>query len=151
VPHALAHRVAALDTLAAAGDVAALAAVARVAVVDAARLYFELGARLGVDWLRAAADRLPRETHWQMMAGNAVVDDLANVQRGLAASTLAGAPAGAAAGAIDVGHLIDAWSAPRREALERVERVIVDLRSQPTHDLAMLTVAANELRGLATA
>ena len=79
------------------------------------------------------------------------MDDLATVQRGLAASALAGAPVGAAAGAIDVEGLIDSWSAPRREALDRVERVILDLKSQPTLDLAMLTVAANELRGLTTA
>jgi glutamate dehydrogenase len=149
VPEALARRVAALDTLVAAGDIAALAAIARVAVVDAARLYFELGARLGFDWLRAAADRLPRESHWQMMAGNAVVDDLATVQRNLAASALAGAPVDS--GSIDVGHLIEAWSGPRHEALDRVDRVVVDLKSQPALDLAMLTVAANELRGLATA
>ena len=133
----------------AAGDIAALAAIARVGVVDAARLYFELGARLGFDWLRDAADRLPRESHWQMMAGNAVVDDLATVQRNLAASALSGAPVDA--GAVDVGHLIDAWSVPRQEALDRVDRVVVDLKSQPALDLAMLTVAANELRGLATA
>ncbi|HEX2888739.1 NAD-glutamate dehydrogenase [Vineibacter terrae] len=148
VPEELAHRIAALDTLAASGDIAALSAIARVPVGDAARLYFDLGARLGFDWLRAAADRLPRETHWQMMAGNAVVDDFATVQRSLAASALAGAPTDAAA--IDVSGLLDAWTAPRREALERVDRVVVDLKSQPTVDLAMLTVAANELRGLAT-
>ncbi len=151
VPEVLARRVAALDTLAASGDIAALAAIGRVPVTDSARLYFELGARLGFEWLRAAADRLPRETHWHMMASNAVMDDLATVQRGLAASALAGAPVGAAAGAIDVEGLIDSWSAPRREALDRVERVILDLKSQPTLDLAMLTVAANELRGLTTA
>jgi glutamate dehydrogenase len=151
VPEALARRVAALDTLAAAGDIAALAAIGRVAVSDAARLYFELGARLGVDWLRAAADRLPRETHRQMMASNAVVDDLATVQRSLVASALTGAPSGATPGAIDIGDVIEAWAAPRREALERVERVMVDLKVQPTVDLAMLTVAATELRGLATA
>jgi len=149
VPEALARRVAALDTLAAAGDIAALAAISRVLVVDAARLYFDLGARLGFDWLRAAADRLPRETHWQMLAGNAVVDDFATVQRNLAASALAGAPVGA--GAIDVADLIEAWIAPRHESLDRVDRVVVDLKSQPALDLAMLTVAANELRGLATA
>ncbi|HKU99800.1 MAG TPA: NAD-glutamate dehydrogenase [Vineibacter sp.] len=149
VPEALARRVAALDTLAAAGDIAALAAISRVPVVDAARLYFDLGARLGFDWLRAAADRLPRETHWQMMAGNAVVDDFATVQRNLAASALAGAPV--EAGAIDVVGLIETWIAPRRESLDRVDRVVVDLKSQPALDLAMLTVAANELRGLATA
>ena len=151
VHEALARRVAALDTLAAAGDVAALAAIGHVAVADAARLYFELGARLGFDWLRAAADRLPRETHWQMLAGNAVVDDLATVQRSLAASALAGAPVDAGAGAVDVVELIETWAVPRREALERIDRVVVDLKSQPAIDLAMLTVAANELRGLATA
>ena len=149
VPEPLARRVSALDTLVAAGDIAALAAISHVTVVDAARPYFELGARLGFDWLRTAADQLPRETHWQMMASNAVVDDLATVQRNLAASALAGAPVDA--GALDVTHLIEVWSAPRREALDRVERVVIDLKSQPALDLAMLTVAANELRGLATA
>ncbi|QQS14870.1 MAG: NAD-glutamate dehydrogenase [Rhodospirillales bacterium] len=148
-PEPLARRVAALDTLGAAGDVAALAAVARVGVPDAARLYFELGARLGFDWLRAAAERLPRETPWQMMASNALVDDLAGVQRSLAASALSGAPVDAQT--VEVGGLIERWMTPRLEALERAERLMVDLKTQPQVDLAMLTVAVTELRGLATA
>ena len=54
------------DALHAAGlDIVRIAEAAKVQVVDMARLYFAVGARLGLDWLRAAAAQIKVETPWQ--------------------------------------------------------------------------------------
>jgi len=146
-PDSLAMKVARLDTLAATGDLAHLADGAGVPVAEVARVYFALAARLGLDWLRGAAERLPRDNHWTIMAGAALIDDLAAAQRTLTASALH--LAASAGGPLDANALLDAWTASRRDPLDRAARLITDLKAQANVDVAMLTVAAQEMRSLA--
>ena len=146
-PEALALKVARLDTLATTGDLANLADAAGVPETDVARVYFALAARLGLDWLRGAAERLPRDNHWTIMASAALIDDLAAAQRTLTASALQAAAS--AGGPLDANALLDAWTASRREPLDRAARLVTDLKAQASVDVAMLTVAAQEMRSLA--
>jgi len=146
-PETLALKVARLDTLASTGDLANLADGAGVPVADVARVYFALAARLGLDWLRGAAERLPRDNHWTIMASAALIDDLAAAQRTLTASALQAAAS--AGGPLDATALLDAWAAARREPLDRAARLVADLKAQANVDVAMLTVAAQEMRSLA--
>jgi glutamate dehydrogenase len=46
--------------------------------------------------------------------------------------------------------LIDAWQTHSRNALERYRRVLADLQSASSVDLAMLSVAAREMRVIET-
>jgi glutamate dehydrogenase len=75
------------------------------------------------------------------LAVGALLDDLATQQAELAASLLA-------AGQRDAEPAPD-WLAPRQRAVECLDRLFADLRGQGHPDLAMLTVAARELRALA--
>ena len=80
----LARKVARLDTLATIGDLANLADGAGVPETDVRAGPISLWRRgSGLDWLRGAAERLPRDNHWTIMAGAALIDDLAAAQRSL--------------------------------------------------------------------
>ena len=139
IPQRLAYRVASLPVMSAAFDIIRLTRGGRNAE-DVAHVYFGLGARFGLDRLRAAGVSIVAETPWQKAAVAAVIDDLFNYQ-----STLASRVISETNGARDP---VDAWLAPRTRAVERIDQTISDLRAATTIDLAMLTVASRQLRAL---
>jgi glutamate dehydrogenase len=169
VPEDLARWVAGVDLLAAVPDIVAIARDCAFTVEDVAKVYYALGARFALDWLRERALALAGDGDpWQAAAAAALVRDLFTQQGAMAlgvlrpAATTAspggnGGPAGAAAaataqtaaapaGAEAAG---EAWLARNRGAVERIERLLDELRAAPEVDLARLTVASHQLRQLA--
>ncbi len=139
IPQRLAYRVASLTVMSAALDIVRLTRGGRN-VEDVARVYFGLGARFGLDRLRAAGSTIVADTPWQKAAVAAVVDDLFNYQ-----STLASRVIGETNGAREP---VDSWLATRARAVERIDQTMTDFRAAATIDLAMLTVASRQLRAL---
>jgi glutamate dehydrogenase len=139
IPERLAYRVASLGVMSAALDIVRLTRAGR-AVDDVARVYFGLGARFGLDRLRAAGASIAAETPWQKAAVAVVVDDLFNYQ-----SILASRVIGETDGARDP---VDAWLASRARVVERIDQTMTDFRAATSIDLAMLTVASRQLRAL---
>ena len=147
VPQDLAERVAGLRDLPASGTIVRLSRGGTFDVETVGRVHFGVGARLGIDWLRGAAQRLDPATAWQKLAVGAVLDDLVALQSEIARKLLAAVDA-AAADRASAG--LEAWLAPRRTAVERFEETLSEIRAANAVDLAMLTVATRELRALAT-
>ncbi|MBV9494349.1 MAG: NAD-glutamate dehydrogenase, partial [Acidobacteria bacterium] len=140
IPETLAHRVASLDVMSSAMDIVRISQKGG-AVEDAASVYFTLGARFGLDRLRTAAQSVAAETPWQKAALSAVVDDLFQYQSILAARVIAESAGNGT-------EPVEGWLAKRARAVERVDQTMNELRNSPTLDLAMLTVATRQLRGL---
>ncbi|MBM3540408.1 MAG: NAD-glutamate dehydrogenase [Alphaproteobacteria bacterium] len=157
VPAELARRVAALEELASAPDIVRIARQRNVAVERVAQVYFTLGARLGLDWLRASAGAIKTETAWQRTAVEAVMDDLFGQQSELTARVLDGVGTGQAngVGANGVGAngmaaagAVESWLAGRAAAVARTDGLLAELRTVAGVDLAMLAVANRQLRTL---
>ena len=145
-PAGVARRAAALETLAAAGDLMLAARANGVSIDAAARLYFRLGERLSLARLAIASHKLPREGQWPAQAALAVQDELVTLHADLLASKLSAAGPQAAG---DSHAAIARWSEPRKLALDRVDRLLKeDLAAAGMLDLAMLSVATAELRTL---
>ncbi|MBM3558317.1 MAG: NAD-glutamate dehydrogenase [Alphaproteobacteria bacterium] len=149
VPDALARRIAALDVLAAACDIIRIAEHAQVPVNDAGRVYFAIGARLGIDWLRDTARRARADGEWQKLALDALADDTYAHQAELTTRVLAAAGRGSL-GRDAADGLIGAWMEGRQAALARVSTVLDEIKAANAPDLAMLTVANGQLRALVT-
>ncbi len=139
IPPRLASRVASLGVMSAALDIVRLSRAGRP-VEDVARVYFGLGARFGLDRLRAAGASIAAETPWQKAAVAVVVDDLFNYQSILASRVIRETD-----GARDP---VDAWLAERQRVVERIDQTMTDVKAAATIDLAMLTVASRQLRAL---
>ncbi len=147
VPEDLASRIASLEVLPAAGDIVRIAVHSGVPVVDCGRMYFAIGARLGIDWLRHAAKRVNAETDWETMALAAIVDESYSHQSELTTRVLDMAGGGklnqrAASG------LIEMWLDGHDGAVSRSHQLIDELRAVEQVDLAMLTVANAQFRSL---
>ena len=136
IPQSLAHRVASLDVMSAAMDIVRITRAGSGKVEDVARVYFGVGARFGLDRLRAAGAMIAADTPWQKAAVAAAVDDLFNYQSVLASRV------------ISDGGSVDKFLATRGRAVDRVDQLMNDLRTAPAVDLAMLTVATRQLRAL---
>ncbi|CAN5582458.1 NAD-glutamate dehydrogenase [soil metagenome] len=139
-PPEIAHRASALETLAAAGDLMLAARANGCSIEEAAQLYFQLGERLSLSRLEAAAHKLPRDGQWPSQAAVAMHDELAALHADLLGSALR------MKGDTDIA--LQRWSEGRTLALERVDRLKEELAAAGPIDLAMLSVATSELRAL---
>jgi glutamate dehydrogenase len=147
VPPALATAVSVLGEMIAALDIVRIAETVKAVVPDVARLYFGLGARLGLDWLRTAAGRIKVETPWQKRAVEAVFDDLFAQQGEIARRAIAN---GALSGKTAANGAMSAWLEHNQGNVVRIDALLNELRATSTVDLAALTVAGRELRALTT-
>jgi glutamate dehydrogenase len=140
VPEKLAQRVARLSSLEPALDIVALAASEKNAVTEVARVYFELGVELGLDWLHTEIDGLSVEGTWQATARTGLRDAAMRAHRELTLQVLRtrGAPA----------QRLSAWSADR-ETLANWKRTLTEMRATGATDFATLTVGVDAVRSLA--
>ena len=149
VPEPLARRIAALNVMAAGFDLIRVADHCRLGLRQVAPVYFQLGRRLGLAWLRDSAMRMPSASHWQKQAVAAIVDDLYALQSDLTVRVLEAAQAcGGGEEPLDPHAVIEAWFERRRQPIERIDQLIAELRALDTVDLSMVAVANRRLRGL---
>ncbi|HYN18876.1 MAG TPA: hypothetical protein VEY96_12405, partial [Actinomycetes bacterium] len=146
VPPELATSVASLDALFSGLNVIEVATACGETVETVAAVYFALGCKLDLHWLRDQIGKLPAETHWQTLAQGALRDDLYSEQRELTTEVLK--PGTEDAEDKDAETLIDAWLEENASAVERANAILSDLKEAETLDIAMLSVALREIRTL---
>jgi glutamate dehydrogenase len=143
VPAELARRVAALPALFSALDVIDVARATGREQEQVAAVYFALGQQLQLNWLRERILRLPRDDRWQALARAALRDDLYAVRASLTAAVLQAGNAEQT-----TGELMQRWFAQNRQAVDRCLALLGDLAAGDRADLATLSVALREVRGL---
>ena len=148
VPSDLAETIGSVEVMASACDIVGAAESGGVPVRDAGRVYFEIGSRLGIDWLRQTAQGIRVDSNWQQLAVNAIVDDTYGHQVSMTEDILDIAGSGALTKEA-AAEMIDTWISGRISAVERCDALVEELRTATEVDLAMLTVANRELRALA--
>jgi glutamate dehydrogenase len=141
VPRSLAVQVDGAEGWFNALDIAEIAEARKLPLEPTAEVHTGVGERLGLDRMRQQIELLPAESFWQGLAKLALADDLSDLQRSIALEAL-GRHQG------DAKQVLDAWEQGNRQALERAQRLLVELRETPVGDLAMLSVALRELRNL---
>jgi glutamate dehydrogenase len=145
VPDKLARRVARLPLMESALDIVALARSERAPVGEVARVYFDLGVALGLDWLHVEIDRLAVDGSWQATARTGLRDAAMRAHRELTQQVLN------ARGARRSSEKFTRWSAARSAALAEWQRTLKEMRAVGTADFATLTVGVDAVRGLAAA
>jgi glutamate dehydrogenase len=143
VPDEMARRHAFQRALRHGPDIIAVAHAVDRDVVAVARAFFDLGERLGLEWLEQEVLALPATTRVQRWAQQALLDDVLDARRILAEKALEESPGAEPATAVDA--FLQAREAPMR----RLSSVARALRAEGDGDLAGLTLAIRHLRGLA--
>ena len=143
LPHELATRIASLEAHNAALDIVELSLTHHVSVVEAARVYFEVGARIGIDWLRDKIEQLSVEGPWQAIARSGLRDGALRIHRRLAERVLSRKDRGTAQARVT------AWVESIGEELSHWQRTLTEMRSAGAGDFATLTVGVESVRKLA--
>jgi glutamate dehydrogenase len=142
VPHELAGRIASLDAHNSALDIVELAAAHSAQVAATARIYFDLGARIGLDWLQEQVEQLPVEGPWQAVARAGLRDSALRIHRGLTEKILAVELSGTEAARVS------AWLETAGPDLAHWQRMLTDMRAAGAADFATLSVGIDSLRKL---
>ena len=144
LPAALAARIASLEALNAALDIVEIAASHGVSVPETARVYFEVGTRIGVDWLRGRIEKLAVDGPWQAIARTALRDTALRVHRRLTERVLARKERGSAQARVT------AWVESAGKELAHWQRTLTDMRAAGASDFATLSVGVESVRKLAS-
>jgi glutamate dehydrogenase len=110
-------------------------------------IYFKLGSRLGLDWLRDRILELPRADRWQALARAGLRDELYRLHRALTRDVLVSAtePISMQTGSVAA---ITAWLERERSPIERAQSVLEDVKASRSYDTTTLPVALRELKNL---
>ena len=146
VPEALALQVAGLVNLYSGCDLIRLAFRRKLDVLDAARMYFAIGTRFKLGRLRAAAEYMEAESHWQQLAVAALVEEVYSHQLALAGQVL-----DLSGGKLEPSKAIDTWIDKNRLTVEPTEQLLTELWATEVNDLSMVAVASRQIRTMTEA
>jgi glutamate dehydrogenase len=113
-----------------------------VRVVEAARTYFEVGARIGLDWLREQIERLPVDGQWQAIARTGLRDSAGAIHRKATERVLALSKHGRPEARVS------AWADSAGADLARWQRILNEMQAVGTSDFATLSVGIDSVRRL---
>ncbi|MDQ3862666.1 MAG: NAD-glutamate dehydrogenase [Actinomycetota bacterium] len=145
VPPDLAERAANLGPMFSALDITDVANSSGEPLEMIAAVYFTLGDRLKLHWLRRHIEALPRDNRWRTLARSALRDDIYNQHASLAAEVLSDTPQDKPAY-----ERIEEWVEANEGPADRTLQVLADINSSGTFDLSTLSVALREIRNLIT-
>jgi glutamate dehydrogenase len=145
VPQDVAERAANLGPRFSALDITDVANSTGEPLEMTAAVYFTLGDRLRLHWLRRHIEALPRDNRWRTLARSALRDDIYNQQAALAAEVLSDTREDKPAN-----ERIEEWVEANRGPTDRTLQVLADINASGTFDLSTLSVALREIRNLIT-
>ena len=136
VPKDIAKRVADLEILSSACDVVRGALVTKLPVRTVGQIYFEVGSRLQLGWLRIAAEKLVIDSHWDRIAVTSIINDLFDQQRRLTMEVIHGMNK-----ADDCKTAVEKWQGRNDKAVSRLMQTMSDVETSEVIDFSMLVVA----------
>ena len=125
-------------------NVCEAAQLANMPVLDVARLFFRIGEALGLTRFSRQIYDSRVESHWQAIAREGLLDDLASDQKAITVAILQCQRAGMAGDAC-----IDNWMEQRRPLVRRWQDALAELNAAPATEFAMYAVVLRELSNLA--
>ncbi len=143
VPEELAKSVAGKVVMVSGCDIVGIAQKRKMDVVDVSKIYFEVGSRFDLGWMRATGEQLGLKNHWQKLAVGALIEDLYNYQ-----STLTNTAIDNIAGGKDALSGLTKWIDDNQTVVDQTDQMLAEIKSTPGIDFAMLTVAAKQLRDM---
>jgi glutamate dehydrogenase len=143
VPVALATKVANLQAMLSACDVALVAKQGKLPLKTVAKIYFEVGATLNLSWLRTQASKLSGDNYWERLALKNLITSLFDQQRRISAEVMKLACVGD-----KCDDAVKAWSEKNAKELDRHKIMIDELKASGELSLAMLVAAVRRTENI---
>lgn len=145
VPENLANAIYALEYLEAGLDIVRIANILHIDVMHTAAVYFRAGDKLQFDWLRDAAMKANKQSHWDRLALTALLEELDAQQNAITISILKSSKS---SGTQDLEAIIEDWSKKHQNAWDDTQNLLSDLRKSSTVDLAKLVIVSQQFKSL---
>ncbi len=137
VPEDLARKIALLGPLSSSYNIVEISKKKNVSVSQVSKIYFELGYRFNVDWLRHVSKNLKGENNWQKLAIQAVKDELYDIHRKIVSSAVESAEKNHSS--------LDHWYKHNDKHIKLFDRFITDVKSQGDVEYAMVDLSLKKL------
>ena len=147
VPESLARKISYLEALASACDIVKVTNVKskkgnKLDILSVGEIYFALGMRLNLGWLRISASKLPADTHWQRLSLKTMVSDFYHQQMRLTSEVIK------SSSVVGSEKIMDVWLGNNKKELSRYDSFISDLKGHEHLDSSMLIVAVRRLEAI---
>ena len=142
VPSKLAGKIAALDVLSRGPDIIYVAGRTRKKLKDVAKIFFELGTDLKIDWLTKKAAEVSSTDYYERLALNRIIDNMYDAQRSIVREILSGK--------VPATKAFKSWRTKNSIAYERTMLAVNETVETGDLTLAKLAVASGHLRDLVT-
>ncbi len=143
VPESISKHIANLESLISACDIAMIDQHTPHSMEVVGTLYYELGARLQLGWLRMFVATFPAETRWEKLAIHNAINELYEQQRRLSEAVIITLCDD------DTCHAtIDRWVEANHSHIQRFQQLVREIRSSEQHDLSMLIVVLRQLSSI---
>ncbi len=145
VDRKLAAKIASMDPVASAFDIAEISAASNFDLKTIAKIYFAVGNRFSLKWLRSRVTKLAPEGYWQKLSSKTILEDLYSYQMQIAKRI------------VDFScndknlcetSSLDNWVKTVDFLVERFDSFVTDLKLHPNPDLSVFIVALNRLKPL---
>ncbi len=143
VPTALATQIANMEALSSSCDIVHVAKSSVLPTIVVGEVYFALGKRLRLGWLRMNARKLISSSHWENLAIQSITDTLFDQQMRLAADVTGESCQGKVCEVA-----LEGWLKAHKKDLERYDNFINELKKQDKITSSMLSVALQRVEAL---
>lgn len=137
IPQNLTETIAVMKVISAVADIVRLATVHDTTVSETAKTYYACGQRFFLGWLRHRANRISGNSPWENLAISSSIDDLWALQSAVAHWIMR-----------DANGNIDQFLTQSQGTVNRIDKLLDEIRASETFDLSMLIVVSREIRSL---
>ena len=141
----VANKIAAFVPTASVFDIAQISLETKVDLEVIARIYYEVGSRFSLKWLRGKVSKLETGNHWQKLSNGSILDDLYNCQTKIAREVV---KFNCKEKEVCGVESVEQWICSMQVLVKRYDKFIADLKSNPDQDLSIFIVALNRLKPL---
>ncbi len=145
VPESLAQRIVELIPLSSALDILEIVQSSKKDVPFVASVYFNVGHRLELTWIRQKVAELPVENHWHGRAKSRLSDDIHSHQYTIGSEVVRSATADNPVKAVSD------WMNTKKSGCRMLANIIYEMKTLPKIDFATLSVAISEVNQLGRA
>ncbi len=145
VDRKLAVKVAAFDPVASAFDIAEIAASSKIDLETIAKIYFAIGTRFSLKWMRSKVSNLSSDNYWQRLSAKTILEDLYFYQAKIAQRVVNFSCENKNLCQIES---VEKWAETMQFLVDRFDNFVADLKAQPNLDLSFFIVALNRLKPL---
>ena len=139
VPQELAEQVVECIPLSTALDIVEIIKNSTKSAEFVAQVYFDIGAKLELIWIRQQVANLPIDNHWHGLAKSRLSDDIHAHQYAIASDVVQSASTDSPQ------HAVEMWMHSNRVGCRMLANIISDMKSISKIDFATLTVAISEV------